>query len=362
MAYWDYNEILSRMLVAAQTAEPACDTREGSLIYTACAPMAAELAQAYIAATLLLENTFADSATRDFLVRRALERNVVPYESVAAQYTATFSYRNDATIPPEAKFMSDDGLVFSVTAIDEVTHICNLLCETTGTVGNGKVGHLVPAKADPNFESMVFYSTLVVGEDEESTEHLRRRYFQELQSPAFGGNVTDYVNFTNKLDGVGAVKVESQWNGAGTVKIIITDTALQPPSNALVNSVQSAIDPEVNQGVGVGIAPIGHTVTVVGANSTVINVSAYFIYKPGYSYTMLSNNLNIAFRAYIDELNMSWEIGDNIVVRTAGLISNFLAVQGIVDVLDLKINGYNSNLTLTNSRLAAYGTLTDTGA
>ena len=361
MAYWDYNDILTRMLIAAQNAQPDCDTREGSLIYTACAPMAAELAQAYIAATMLLENTFADTASRDYLVRRALERNIVPYSSVPAQYTASYNYKNAATIPPEAKFISDDGLVFSVTAVDEVSKLCNLLCDTTGAVGNGKLGNLVPVNSDPNFVSMVFVNTTVIGEDEESTEHLRRRYFQELQSPAFGGNVTDYVNFTNELDGVGAVKVESQWNGPGTVKVIITDAALQPPNNDLVSRVQSAIDPEVNQGVGVGIAPIGHTVTVVGANSTVINISAYFVYKPGYSYNMLTDNLNSAFRAHIDELNMSWEIGDNIVVRTAGLISDFLAVQGVVDVLNLKINGYNSNLTLSNSRVAAYGTLIDTG-
>ena len=361
MAYWDYNEILTRMLIAAQIAEPDCDTREGSLIYTACAPMAAELAQAHIASFMLLENTFADTATREFLIRRAAERGVVPYPAVAAQYLCDWDYDEGYGPMPNTSFFTSDGVQFSVFDVSAVDRTCVIICDSKGTIGNGKTGNLVPVIADPNFNSMVIRELIVIGENEEATEHLRRRYFQELQTLAFGGNIVDYINFTNQIDGVGATKVIPTWNGGGTVKVIIADAALQPPSTFILERVQSALDPEVNQGQGIGIAPIGHTVTVVSAESEIIDVEAYFVYLPGFSFANIGNQIQSQFNAYLDELNLNWETDNEMVVREASLISSFVNITGVVDVQDMRINGVEGNFTLAENKLAAYGVVTDTG-
>ncbi len=72
---------------------------------------------------------------------------------------------------------------------------------------------------------------------------------------------------------MGAVKVFPVWNGGGTVKIVFVNSDWGIPSSDLVNSVQTVVDPVQNQGVGDGIAPIGHVVTVEGVTGTTINVS-----------------------------------------------------------------------------------------
>ena len=61
-----YEEILERMLdrVAADV-----DKREGSIIYDALAPCAAELAQLYIQLEQFLNECFADTAGREYLIK-----------------------------------------------------------------------------------------------------------------------------------------------------------------------------------------------------------------------------------------------------------------------------------------------------
>lgn len=361
MAYWDYNEVLTRMLLAAQTAQPECDTREGSLIYTAVAPVAAELAQAYIAASLLLENTFADSATRDYLIRRAAERGITPYQAVAAQYVCSWVYETGYAPLVGIKILSSDGLQFSVVSVNTTDKTCVIVCDTNGAVGNGKTGAVVPLVADHNFTSMSILNLLVVGEDEESTEHLRSRYFSELESIDFGGSVVDYKNFTNEIAGVGAVDVVPIWNGGGTVKVIIADAALQPPTQYLIDTVQATLDPLDSQGQGYGIAPIGHTVTVVGAEADTIDVSAYFIFQTGFSFANTGALLQAKLNAYLDSLNTLWENKQTIVVRASTLISEFLSVTGVLDVQNVLINGAESTYIVETGKLAGYGTLTDVG-
>lgn len=357
--YWDYETVLSRMLIAAQEAQPEVDTREGSLIYTAVAPMAAELAQSYIAAMLLLENTFADTANREYLIRRAAERGVYPYPAVAARYTCAWEYNNDDAPKEGEEFYTSDGVSFIVKSVTPDGK-CLIECAAPGIVGNGKTGSLVPAVPNQNFKSLRIITLTIIGEDEETTEHLRKRYFQELESLDFGGNVVDYINFTNKLDNVGAVKVFPTWNGGGTVKVVFADASLQAPSAELVDQVQEKLDPEVSQGNGIGIAPIGHTVTVVAAEADTVNVSAYFIYKPGFSFTDRETYLQEKLNRYINTLNREWESSDVIIVREATLVSEFLSVEGVLDIQELRINGVDGNYVVRDGALAAYGTITDT--
>lgn len=360
MSYWDYNEILSRMLIAAQNAQPECDTREGSLIYTACAPMAAELAQAYIASTLLLDNTFADKATREYLIRRAAERGVTPYEASYAEYICDWSYTGSSAPNIGDRFYSSDGIVFTITSVQTGTKTAQLKCDQIGTIGNGKTGAFVPVQSDNRFISMSVKSNTVIGEDAESTEHLRARYFRELQSLSFGGSVNDYVNFVNNITGVGATKVYPTWNGGGTVKVVIADSALQPATPELVSTVQYQLAPSGNQGLG--IAPIGHTVTVVAAEGTSLAVTAYFIYLPGYSFESLGSLLITKLKNYIDELNANWENNTQIIVRQTNVIAELLSVPGVLDIQNLKINGVSGNITLGENKLAVYGSLTEVGS
>ncbi len=79
-----------------------------------------------------------------------------------------------------------------------------------------------------------------------------------LSSQAFGGNVADYKQKINAMDGVGGCKVyrASEWNGGGSVKIVVINSEFEKPSDEMIENIQTLIDPETNHGEGLGIAPI----------------------------------------------------------------------------------------------------------
>ncbi len=52
------------------------DKREGSVMYDALAPAAAELAKAYIELDWMYEQMFANTANREYLIRRCAERGI----------------------------------------------------------------------------------------------------------------------------------------------------------------------------------------------------------------------------------------------------------------------------------------------
>lgn len=73
-----YESILARMLQKALSINSNLDTREGSLVWYGDAPAAVELQNLYIALDTVLNETFADTATRPYLILRAAERGLSP--------------------------------------------------------------------------------------------------------------------------------------------------------------------------------------------------------------------------------------------------------------------------------------------
>jgi uncharacterized phage protein gp47/JayE len=71
-----YEIILNRMIDRVLQQNPSIDTREGSLIRTALSPAAVELLQMYIALDEVMNESFADTQTRDFLIRHCKERGI----------------------------------------------------------------------------------------------------------------------------------------------------------------------------------------------------------------------------------------------------------------------------------------------
>ena len=72
-----YEALLSSAL--SRVASPV-DKREGSMVMNGVAPSMAELAQLYIAADFVLQATYIITAPREYLIKRAHDRNMDPYE------------------------------------------------------------------------------------------------------------------------------------------------------------------------------------------------------------------------------------------------------------------------------------------
>lgn len=343
-----YEKILNRMLAAV----PAdVDKREGSILYDAVAPAAVELAQMYIELDVVLNETFADTASREYLVRRASERGVSPYSATYAAVKGVFNVE----VPLDSRF-SLEGYHYKVAELlDASEHSYKLVCETAGSGPNCVVGRLVPVAWIEGLKTAQLTEVLVPGEDDEDTEVFRKRYLASLDSQAFGGNIVDYKNRVNALDGVGGVKVYPVWNGGGTVKLVLVDSLYAKPSQALISQVQTAVDPTQNQGQGVGIAPIGHVVTVVGATETTIDLTFSLTYQSGWSWSDVEGYVKDTVDAYFKELNQTWADQSQLIVRISQLESRLLGLEGIVDVENTKLNNQASNLTLGADCIAKRG-------
>lgn len=346
--------ILNRALARV---DDSMDKREGSPIYMALAPACAELAQMYIELDGILNETFADTASREYLILRAAERGIEPDEATYAVVQGEFNI----DIPIGSRFSLD---TFTYEATEKISNgVYKLQCETAGSAPNGSIGTLVPIDYIEGLTSAEITEILIPGDDEEDTEVFRSRYFDTLDAQAFGGNRADYKAKVLSLDGVGGVKiyratdVEGDESG-GNVKLVILNSEYEQPSDTLVEAVQTAIDPTQNSGDGVGLAPLWHFVNVSAVEETTINIATTITYQTGYSYSDVQSYVEAAIDAYLLSLAKTWQDESNLVVRISQIEYALLGITGIVDITGTTINGNATNLQLDANAIPVRGTIT----
>ena len=344
-----YEEILQRML---NRIPSTMDKREGSIIYDALAPAAIELQLMYIELDVILTETFGDTASREYLIRRAAERGITPTEATYAILKGEFNVE----IGIGSRFSCVD---LNYIAIEKITDgQYKMQCETLGVVGNKNFGDLIPIDYIEGLETAQLTELLIPGEDEEDTEVFRNRYFASFDTKAYGGNVDDYLNKTNSLPGVGSTKVTPIWDGGGTVKLTILNSEYDKASSTLIETVQSAIDP-TGDATGIGIAPIGHVVTVDTATEIEVNISTSITFEEGYSFNGQKQKIIDAITAYLLEIRKGWANENTSTVRIAQIESRIMAIQGVLDITNTKINGSTNNLILTKYQIPIMGVITN---
>lgn len=194
----------------------------------------------------------------------------------------------------------------------------------------------------------------------EDTEVFRKRYFDALKSKAYGGNGADYKEKVLAIPGVGGVKVYRCWNGGGTVKLVITNSEHGVADSELIKMVQNKIDP-VPQGKGYGIAPIGHTVTVVSAESAPLTINARVTLSGGRTSQDLQPIATKAIESYLLGIRKGWGENDDRgrdTVRTAYIVAEILKLPNVIDVDSVTINGRSDKLLLEAHQIPTVGRLT----
>lgn len=343
-----YEDILDRML---DRVPEDMDKREGSIIYDALAPCAVELQLMYIELDVILNEAFADTASREYLIRRAAERGITPKEATNAVLKGVFT-PTDLELEIGEEFSCDDLNYVVTEKIADGEY--KLTCQTGGSEGNTTFGELIPIDYIEGLETAELTELIEPARDEEDTEVFRKRYLSSFNSQAYGGNVTDYIEKTNAIDGVGATKVTPIWNGGGTVKLTILNTDYEQASDALVTQVQEEIDP-TQDGGGVGIAPIGHIVTVDTVESVTVNVDCIIVYDEDYSFSALQSQIESAISTYLSELRRTWADESPLTVRAAQITAKLLMITGIDDVTSIMLNGVAGNLQLSDSQIPVMG-------
>ena len=389
-----YREILERML---NRVSDKFDKREGSVIFDTHSPTALELEILYVELNRMIAEGYGDTASREYLILRCKERGIIPYPATYAVLKGTFT---PATVDVIGKRFNLGSLNYIVTEkIADGEY--RVQCETPGTVGNQYFGQLIPIEYVEGLETATLTEVLIPGEDEEDTEDLRTRYFNSFDEKAFGGNVRDYIEKTNAIPGVGSTKVTRVWNSdirptdmipneivnewyegiigtvnptvkawleivysaakakkltvGGTVLLTILNSEYGVPTPELIQTVQTAIDPEQNAGEGYGLAPIGHVVTVKPADAVTINVKTTITFDVGYGWNNLQSSIDEAIQAYLLELRKTWADNPYLVVRVSQIETRLLAISGIVDIGNTRINNKTDNLTLGKYEVPIYG-------
>ena len=340
-----YEGILKGML---DRVPDSMDKREGSVIYDALAPAAMELRNTYIDLDNILNQTFADTAAKKYLKLRCAERGIEIEPATYAIRQGEFNM----DVPIDSRF-SLNILNYKVVEkirddVETGNKIYKLECETVGTAGNKESGAMIPIEYIEGLQiAILLPEVLVNGEDEEDVEHLRQRYFESFDSQAFGGNCADYKKKIKALPDVGGVKVYRTPSGVGgTVKAVIIDTAFTRPHDDVITAVQNAIDPPESHGEGLGIAPIGHNVTVVGCDEYPITVKSKITLYKDYDWNAASGSIEDAVNSYFNELAQGWEeSGDNdLIVRIAKIESKILETKCVFDIADTLLNDKAENV------------------
>lgn len=347
-----FENILQRMM---DRVPNKYDKRQGGIIWNALAPAAAELTQMYINLGLVENRTYADTAIGEDLTRRAAERGINRYSATKAIRKGIFK-TNDGLlldVPIGSRFTEED---LNYVVIEKIADgEFKLECEEPGAIGNTYTGTLIPVEYIENLASAELADILIPGEDEEDDESLRKRYFDSLESQAFGGNIADYKKKTNELNGVGGVKVYPVWSGGGTVKLVIIDSDFNKPSTEFIDYIQTEIDPTQNQGQGVGIAPIDHIVTVEGVTEHTINIETNITFQEGYTWADVESNFKTAIDNYFYEIKRTWQDEENLVIRISYIETRTLSLPGVLDIQNTKINGIAENLVLADVEIPVLG-------
>ena len=345
-----YESLMEEML---DTVDETIDTRQGSVIYDAVAPMALENAQMYVDMDILLSETFADTASYYYLIKRAAERGIFVRLGIPAVLKAQAEPEN-IDIPIDTEF-SIGELNYTVTE-NLGNGFFALTCKEAGSEGNNTVDDVIPLEDVSGLESIGIVGIITAGTDDEDVEHLRERYYASFDEVAFGGNKAEYREKVNEMNNVFGCKVYPVWNGGGTVKLVILGADYRAAPAKVVEAVQESIDP-TKDGSGVGISPIGHVVTVESATEVALPISCQIIYTDGYSWEDIKDSFVDSVETYLKSLRETWEDTDGLVVRQGRIERILLDIPGVDDVTGVSIAGGSGNYVMADTEVPIVGEL-----
>ena len=353
-----YQNILKSML---DRVPDTYDKRDTSPIPTALGPAAWALEGFYFSLNQVQRQAFVQTASSQSLDYLAVIAGLTRYPASEAVRLGVFN----AEIGIGARFSTINGensinfisaAAATVSEPAEGFYYYQMKAETAGTIGNEYTGPILPISTIPGLTSAEITDILVPGDDTETDEEFRDRIIEALNERPFGGNIASYRQYVLGLDGVGAVQVYPTWDGGGTVKLSVLGADWLPASEDLVENVQNAVDPPPNQGLGLGMAPIGAQVTVVAPTALTVNVSASLTLQSGYQIGQVQEPIEDAIEAYLQTIRKSWDTNTSTTsvvyaadVYLSRVTAAIVGVTGVVNATNVQLNGGTADLNLTEN-------------
>lgn len=326
-------------------------TREGSFTNDIIAAAAEEISEVYHSLDALLPAFYVDETSGPYIDKQAGTVGIVRKAGTAASCPVTFTGTDGASIPAGAVYYTASGLAFyleSAVTVRAETGEGTLIASEAGDAYNIAAGEIVTALRNYGGISGFTNAAADGGADPETDEALLARYLERMRKPATSGNPWHYQRWAKEVEGIGAARVISKWNGPGTVKVIAADQDLQPATAAAVAACAAHIEAE---------RPVGPAVTVEAAGALEVRLEAEVVLDGSVSRGSVREALEEAVGAYLKSLaaaafsgNVDLQLEpleagnyEALFNRTAFLL---LSIPGVLDYTSLKLNGGTENLTI----------------
>ena len=343
-----YENIMAEMM---EEMPDNVDTREGSLIYNACAKQALQLEKAYLLMQTVEDNMYTSDQDEEHLILNGQDKGLPIKEATKAVVRGVFSQEIDIGTRFNAGALN-------YTCMQKITDFdYRMECEEAGSIGNITGSQLSPIDFVENYQGGMIAEVLISGADREDIEIYRQRILALNDIKYFGGNREDYRRFIGGIDGVGAVKVQRRSAADDFIYPIILSADYGIPTDIQLERVQEIVDPETSHGEGDGIAPIGHKVLLKKAENAVIDIVCTIVYEEGYDQTSLQSYINEAVDEYFLELARQWADASSLVVRISQIESRLLKIEGIIDVGNTFLCGEQMNVILDYNEIPKRGTV-----
>ena len=339
-----YETLIRRIL--ENTNKNNLDTREGSVSFNLLAPLAEELAKAYISMGDILSLAFIEDTYDEYLDKRVNEFGIYRKDGEKATGAIRVTGSDNAYITNGTIVTCGDLEYIVLNDIvlpnDNIIYVEAI---ETGYKYNLPAGAIFELK-EPQYgiETLINEAAFENGVDIETDEELRERFKYIIQNPRTSGNINNYKEWALECDGVGRVKVYPLWNGNGTVKVLIIGNDNLPCSTDTINEVKAHIEEE---------RPIGATVTVETPELLELTFDIKIKLDSAYSLDSANEEIENSLKKYIENL----EDEDVIYFKSLSIVGELECVD---DITEFKINNKQQNITIGDYYIPIIKTITVT--
>ena len=327
------------------------DKREGSQTNDEISAISAELAEAYHSMDALVPAFYLDETSGAYIDKQAAVVGIVRKAGAKASCVITFTGTDGASVPAGTPFYTAAGLAYY---LEEAVVIAGGTASGTLTAAEPGDGYNIGAgeitQTLRNYSGISGYANEAAtgGTDPETDAALLARYLERMRRTPTSGNPYHYQSWANSVDGVGASRVISKWNGAGTVKVVLAGADMEPASEATVAACAAYIEKQ---------RPVGAAVTAVAAQAKKMAITAAVSIDGTTTKSDVQTALAAAVTAYLRELTAS-AFADNVDLQLETLADKtytvlynriaflLLSIPGVVDYTTLQVSGGTANITV----------------
>lgn len=348
--YNKWSDFTSLVEATLSRQDESMDRREGSVLYDFAALTDNEISNFAVAVRELFEQMFLETSTGTYLESHAARRGITRYSATACSRKGNFYFSNGQVAYPNIPFdtvwqgqLSDGsrGTWLYKERIDDIDDYEVFTSQITGTIPNGGVLTLTNSSY-PDYTVTLHLPPLAYGENVETDDALLKRVQTVEKTPPFGGNITQYKEAVEAIDGVGYCQVYPAYRGGGTVLLSVSSPELNSPAieSWLVSQIKEYIDPADATGEGKGYAPIGHSVDVQSVTSETVKFTIDdVVIGRSYQEENVRQAIKTAITNYFTDIQQNWSTFDpvsfdyryNITLNQLEYI--VMSVDGVIDVM-----------------------------